>query len=130
MADHFVDVQRFHEHARGILEVGLTALGFFLLGENIDIPAGQLRGEAHVLPAPADRQRQLVVGVGHHHFDPLAVLVDHDLGDFGRRQRVDDKGRDVGRPGNDVDLFALQFIDHGLHARAAHADAGADRIDR
>src|SRR6195952_5140571 len=27
-------------------------------------------------------------------------------------------------------LPALQFIDHGLHARAAHADAGADRIDR
>src|SRR5262249_49508459 len=29
----------------------------------------------------------------------------------------------------DVDLFALQFAHHGLHAAAAHADAGADRID-
>src|SRR6185437_16793078 len=46
------------------------------------------------------------------------------------RQRVDDEGRDIGRPRNDVDLLALQFVDHGLHARAAHADAGADRIDR
>ena len=27
-------------------------------------------------------------------------------------------------------FLALQLADHGLHARAAHADAGADRIDR
>ncbi len=33
-------------------------------------------------------------------------------------------------PGNDVDLLALQLADDGLHAAAAHADAGADRIDR
>ncbi|MFN5405319.1 helix-hairpin-helix domain-containing protein, partial [Bradyrhizobium sp.] len=33
----------------------------------------------------ADRQRQLVVGVGHDDFDALAVLVDDDLGHFGRR---------------------------------------------
>ena len=59
-----------------------------------------------------------------------AILVEHDLGDFGRLQRVDDEGRDVRRPRNDVDLLALQFVDHRLHARAAHADAGADRIDR
>ena len=52
------------------------------------------------------------------------------LDDFGRRQRVDHEGRDVGRPRNDVDLLALQFVHHGLHARAAHTDAGADRIDR
>jgi len=36
----------------------------------------------------------------------------------------------VGRPGNDIDLLALQLVDHRLNARAAHADAGADRIDR
>ena len=30
---------------------------------------------------------------------------------------------------NDVDAFAGDFIGHGLHARTAHADAGADRID-
>src|SRR4029079_4431655 len=30
----------------------------------------------------------------------------------------------------DVDLLALQFVHHRLHARAAHADAGADRIHR
>src|SRR6185369_1330855 len=31
---------------------------------------------------------------------------------------------------DDVDLLALQLADHGLHALSAHADAGADRIDR
>jgi hypothetical protein len=35
-----------------------------------------------------------------------------------------------GVPLDDVDLFALQFVDDRLHAAAAHTDAGADRIDR
>src|SRR5262249_31990709 len=30
---------------------------------------------------------------------------------------------------DDVDLLALQLVHHGLHARAAHTDASADRID-
>ncbi len=57
------------------------------------------------------------------------VLVEHDLHDFGRLQRIDDEGRGVRRPRDDVDALALQFADDGLHARAAHADAGADGID-
>ena len=60
----------------------------------------------------------------------VEVFVEHHLHHFGRLQRVDDEGRGVRRPGNDVDLLALQFVDHRLHARAAHADASADRIDR
>ena len=111
-----------------VLELGLAALRLFLLGEDVDVPAGELRGEAHVLAAPADRERKL--RVRHHDFDALAVLVEHHLGDFGGRQRVDHEGRDVRRPRDDVDLLALQFVHHRLHARAAHADAGADRIDR
>ena len=35
-----------------------------------------------------------------------------------------------GDRGNDVDLLALLLVDHRLHARAAHAHASADRIDR
>ena len=60
----------------------------------------------------------------------VEVLVEHHLHDLGRLQRVDDEGRSVGRPGNNVDLLALQFIDDSLHTRAAHAHASPDRIDR
>ena len=106
----------------------LPALGFFLLGQDVDVPADQLGGEAHILAAPADGQRQLLVG--HHDLDLFGLLVEHDLGDFGRLQGRDDEIGEIVGTGNDVDLFALQFADHRLHARAAHADAGADRIDR
>src|SRR6185312_8105894 len=51
------------------------------------------------------------------------------LGDLGRSQRIDDEGGGIAGPGDDVDLLALQLADHGLDAAAAHADAGADRID-
>ena len=60
----------------------------------------------------------------------VEIFVEHDFHHLGRLQRVDDEGRGVRRPGNDVDLLALQFVDDRLHARAAHADAGADRVDR
>ena len=60
----------------------------------------------------------------------VEVFVEHHLHHLGGLQRVDDEGRGVRRPGNDVDLLALQLVDDRLHARAAHADAGADRIDR
>src|SRR5205814_9571130 len=33
------------------------------------------------------------------------------------------------RPGNDVDLLALQLTDDGLDTAAAHANAGADGVD-
>ena len=86
------------------------------------------RREAHVLAAAADGERELLVG--HHDLDALDVVVEDDLGDLGRLQRVDEEGRRVLVPGDDVDLLALELGDHGLHAGAAHADAGADRVDR
>src|SRR5690606_20209158 len=42
----------------------------------------------------------------------------------------DDEGRRVAVPGDDVDLLALKLADDGLHAAAAHAHAGADRVNR
>ena len=41
-----------------------SALPFalFLLGQDVDIPAGQLRGQAHVLATPANRDVLLLVG--------------------------------------------------------------------
>ena len=114
---------------RALGEFLLAALRLFLLGEDVDVPADELRGEAHVLAAAADGERELLVG--HHDLDALGLLVEHDLGDLGRLQRVDDEGRRRRcDPRDDVDLLALQLGDHRLDARAAHADAGADRIDR
>ena len=37
-----VDVEGFHEQLRALRELLLPALGLLLLGENIDVPAGQL----------------------------------------------------------------------------------------
>ncbi len=125
---HLVDVERVHEELRALLELLLAALQFLVLGQDVDIPAGELRGETHVLAAAADGERQLVVG--DDHLDPLRLLVEHDLGDLRRLQRVDDEGRGVRIPRNDVDALAGKLADHRLHAAAAHADAGADRIDR
>ena len=69
------------------------ALGFLGLGQDVDVPAGQLRGEPHVLAAPADRQRSWSSGTTTSM--RCALLVHHDLGDLGRSQRVDHEGRRV-----------------------------------
>ena len=74
-------------------ELFLAALALLGLGQDVDVPAGELRGEPHVLAAPADRERQLVVG--HHHLDAALLFVHHHLGDFGGRQRVDNEGRGI-----------------------------------
>ena len=116
------------EHRRAFVELLLAALRFLGLGHDVDVPAGELRGEAHVLAAPADGLRELLVR--HHHLDALGVLVHHHLGDFRRLQRVDDEGGGVVVPRDDVDLLALELVDYRLDARPAHADAGADRVDR
>src|SRR6185312_8183184 len=128
LSDHLVDVQRFLEELGAFAELALAPLAILALGDDVDLPAGQLAGETDVLAAPADRQRQLLVG--HHHLHAAGLLVHHHLGDFRRRQRVDQEGGLVTAPLDDVDLLALQLGDHRLHARAAHADAGPDRIDR
>ena len=60
----------------------------------------------------------------------VEILVEHDLHHLGGLKRVDDERGGIGRPGDDVDLLALQFVDDRLDARAPHADAGADGIDR
>ena len=80
LADHLVDVEGVHEQFGALGEFLLAALQFLGLGQDVDVPAGQLRGEAHVLAAAADGERELVVG--HHHFDAVRILVEHHLDDF------------------------------------------------
>src|SRR5262249_48697423 len=128
LADPLVHGEALDEQLGAFFELGLAVLRFLLLGDDVDVPTGELRGEPDILSAPADGKRELLVGDDHLH--ALAILVEHDLGDFGGRQRVDHEVGGVRRPRDDVDLLALQLVDHGLHARTAHADAGADRINR
>src|SRR6478672_789332 len=127
LGDDLIHVQGFLEQGGALAELALAALGVLALGDDVDLPAGQLAGEADVLAAAADGQRQLLVR--HHHFNAVSLFVEDHLGDFGRREGVHDERRLVVVPLDDVDLLALQFGDDRLNPRAAHADAGADRID-
>ena len=99
----------------------------FDLADDVELPAGELRGEAHVLALAADGERQLLVGNDELHA-PVG-LVDDDLVHLGRLDGGDDVARRIAIERHDVDLLAAQLLHDGLHARALHADAGADRID-
>src|SRR5690606_2804747 len=89
-------------------------------------PAGQAAGQAHVLPTLADRLRQLVLGDGDVHG---VLLLIHDDGlHLGRGHGIDDELGRVVRPQHDVDALAVELVADRLHARTAHADAGADRV--
>ncbi len=93
----------------------------------VEFPAGELGGEAHVLAAAADRHRELLLVDDDVHRVPL--LVDDDARDLRRRERVDHElGRVLGEQ-DDVDALAGELVGHRGHARAAHADAGAQRIE-
>ena len=58
----------------------------------------------------------------------MIALVDADRGDLGRSESGADEHHRVIRPRDDVDLLALEFLDHVLNANPLHADASADRI--
>ena len=79
------------------------------------------------MSATADSKAQLLVR--HDNLNALNIFIQHHFRHFGRGQRVNDKRGRILRPRNDVDLFALQFIDNRLHAAAAHAHASPDRIN-
>src|SRR6185295_12550478 len=116
--------------AAGLL--GLVALVLLLGGElglglDVDPPAGEPGGEPRVLAFAADRQRQLVVGDDDGRL--AAVVVDEHLAHARGRQRLGDEAGGLVVVGDDVDLLAAQLGDDHAHARAARADAGADRID-
>src|SRR5262249_20017861 len=97
------------------------------VGLDVDLPAGEARGEAGVHALLADRERELVVRHDDGRF--LVVVVEVDLADARGRPRLRDEARRLGVPRDDVDLLAAELRDDHAHARAARADAGADRVD-
>ena len=127
LRDKLINVERFHKEFAAVLKVLLSALRFFLFGHNVNVPARKLRGQTHILPVPADRQRQFTLR--HDGFDAVAIVVDNDLGNLRRLKPIDDEGRGVFKPGNDINFLALQLADHRLNARAPHTNASANGIN-
>ena len=102
-------------------------LGVYGLALYIKVPAGQLGGKPHILPPPADGK-----GVGLVRHDDLhgrIVLVDDHTGYLCRGKRVADELGRVRVPGNDIDLFPFELLDHVLNPVAPDPHAGAHRVD-
>ena len=110
--------------AEGRLGLLLGELG---VADDVDLPAGQPVGEAGVHALLADRERELVVGDDDGRL--LLGVVEVDLADARRRERLRDEPGRLLVPGDDVDLLAAELGDDHADARAARADAGADRVD-
>src|SRR3989449_3376762 len=127
VGDLLVDVEPLHEMALDAAAFLLLLLVRFVFGHQVDLPAGELGGEPHVLAVAADRHREILLVDDHVH--GVLFLVDDDRGHLGGREGADHELRRIGRPQHDVYALAGELLRHGLHARAAHADAGADRID-
>jgi hypothetical protein len=69
MGDHVVDVERVDEESASARNSFWRRSLSSVLGQDVDVPAGELRGQAHVLAAAADREAELIVG--HHHLDAV-----------------------------------------------------------
>src|SRR6201999_2226331 len=109
-----------------VLDVGFLG-GELRLRLDVDAPAGEAGGEAGVLAIAADRQRELVVG--HDHGRLALVVVDDHLAYPRRAQGFGDEAGGLLVVRDDVDLLAAELGDDHADARAARADAGADRVD-
>ena len=102
-------------------------LTLFFLALDVDLPSEQFCGQTHILSALADRQRQLRVIDDHFH---LLIFDVHQIhaADLGRAQGVGGKRNRLFGIFNDVNLFAAQLADNGLHAHALHTHASAHRV--
>src|ERR1035437_5462426 len=130
-----------HRRRRQPLDVGeldvrgfLARLGLLLVGERleeryaaaalepftarveVDLPLGQLRREAHVLPVSADRERELVLV--HDRLDGLGGRIAEHARDLRRRERELGEALRIRRPRNDIDALAAEVLHEGLHRRA------------
>src|SRR5437667_465353 len=94
----------------------------------VDLPAGELGRETHILAVPPDRERELILV--YDRLDRLGVGVREHPRHARRRERQLGKPLGIGRPRHDVDALAVELVDHGLDARALEPHAGAHGIDR
>ena len=127
VGDFLVDVELVHEQLPQPLPLFLVLLLRILDAHQVQLPPGELGGEPDVLAEPADRDREVLLVDDDVH--AVLFLVDDDRRDLGGRERVDDELRRVFREQDDVDALAGELVGHRGDARAAHADAGALRIE-
>ena len=108
----------------------LTAFSMHLVklfgGHDLDVPADELRGQADVLAASADGQRELVFIDQDDR--PAQQGAEDDLVDLSRLEGVGNQHLERLVPADDVDFLAAQFVDDVLDAAAADADAGPHGI--
>ena len=101
----------------------------FNLAEALDIqlPAGELGGEADVLALASDGEGELAIG--DDGAGSLVDLVEVHLEDLGRAEGVGDEVLGFVFPLDDVYVLALKLVDDVLNAETTEADAGADGVD-
>ena len=105
------------------------------LGEALDVnaPAGELGGQAHVLALFADGLAQFVLVHHHDGRSPgdaaFRVRPQVHPQHPGRTQSLGDEDGRVGVPQDDVDFLPVELPHDGLDAGAANPDARADGVD-
>ena len=104
LAQRFVSIECLHEQVCALLEFALVALGVCAFRHEVDLPAGQLGCETHVLATPSNGERELVVC--NDNFHAALFFIEHHFRHFGRLQGVHDEGRVVIIPWDDVDFLA------------------------
>src|SRR5262249_39224188 len=128
-----VGIERFNQHlgdSRQRAERSVGELAHLLhprLAVDVQLPAGELGGEPHVLAAPADRQGKLIIRNDELH--RVVRLVDDDPRHLGRGERGADEARRVLVVRDDVDLFAAQLLNDRLDPAPFHSHAGPYWID-
>src|SRR5437764_929701 len=90
-------------------------LGELSVALDVDLPAGEARGETGVHALLADRERELVVGGDDGGL--AALVVEVDLAHARRRERLRDEPRGLRVPRDDVDLLATELRHDHAHAR-------------
>ena len=104
----------FHEQLDGVSRLlGAFFLGR-LLGHDVQLPAGELGGQPHVLAAASDGLGKLFFV--HDHVHAVRFFIHHDGLYFGRCERIDHVLCRVIRPVDDVHAFAGELVRHALHA--------------
>ena len=126
LCDHFIDVEGFLEQGGALGELALTAFGLSWLSVMMSIcqPVSWLARRTFCPRRPIARDNCSSGTTTSTRSSSSSITT---LVTSAGARRVDQEGRLVRVPLDDVDLLALQFGDDRLHPRAAHTDAGADR---